>query len=73
MSLDTLRRQIRRQTTLSSSSESALERNPMWMKDYGNQNWISLVTVMQSLFLHAPEGEELPWVKMFKHAFQGNW
>ena len=22
-------------------------------------------------FLPAPEGEELPWVKMFKHAFQG--
>ena len=23
-------------------------------------------------FLPAPEGEELPWVKMFKHAFQGS-
>ena len=23
-------------------------------------------------FLPAPDGEELPWVKMFKHAFQGS-
>ena len=23
-------------------------------------------------FLPAPEGEELPWVKMYAHAFQGN-
>ena len=38
----------------------------------GNQRWTRLVTVTQSSkFLPAPDGEDLPWAKVYSHAFQG--
>ena len=42
------------------------------MNAFGNQKWTSQVMGMQLFcFLPAPEGEDLPWVKLFSHAFQG--
>ena len=38
----------------------------------GNLRWTSQVMVTTVIrFLPAPEGEDLPWVKVFSHAFQG--
>ena len=37
----------------------------------GNQRWIRLAMDMQSSDSSPPDGEDLPWVKLFSHAFQG--
>ena len=37
----------------------------------GNQKWIRPAMVMPLFVLPAPDGEELPWAKMYSHAFQG--
>ena len=37
----------------------------------GNQKWIRRQWLCRYSFLPAPDGEELPWAKMYSHAFQG--
>ena len=59
---DKLVKEVEKMNTSSGSEDSRF-----WKPEMGKEGVGSAII----RFLPAPEGEELPWVKLYKHAFKG--